>query len=105
MISGDSGVDEIRSSIAQAWQNRAAWRSRLFAFGYDACQLMLAMSSPGRNAADARIAGLTGELHFDAGRRVERELIWVQIHNGEPRRLSVGAAAGAGAGASVSAAE
>jgi uncharacterized protein len=92
MISGDSGVDEIRNAVAQTWENRAAWRSRLFAFGYDACQLMLAMVAPGRNPAEVRVAGLSGELHFDADRRVTRDLIWVQIRNGEPKRLGPGSA-------------
>jgi len=45
------------------------------------------MSAAGRVAADAQVAGLTGALHFNADRRVLRELIWVQIRNGEPRRL------------------
>jgi outer membrane PBP1 activator LpoA protein len=88
MVTGDGSVDEIRNGIAQAWENRAAWRSRLFAFGYDACQLMLAMSASGRNPADAQVAGLTGMLHFDADRRVQRDLIWVQVRNGEPHRLA-----------------
>jgi uncharacterized protein len=88
MVSGDGSLDELRATIGQAWENRAAWRSRLFAFGYDACQLMLAMSAKGRNPAEAQVAGLTGTLHFDADRRVLRDLIWVQIHNGEPRRLA-----------------
>ncbi|HEY6452084.1 MAG TPA: penicillin-binding protein activator [Steroidobacteraceae bacterium] len=88
MVSGDGNIDQVRDSIARAWDDRAAWRSRLFAFGYDACQLMLAMSARGRDPADAQVAGLTGALHFDADRRVLRELIWVQIRNGEPRRLA-----------------
>lgn len=87
MVTGDGSIDDVRNVISQAWENRAAWRSRLFAFGYDACQLMLAMSVKGRNPADARVAGLTGVLHFDADRRVQRDLIWVQVRNGEPRRL------------------
>jgi len=87
MISGDGSIDEIRGNISQAWENRAAWRSRLFAFGYDACQLMVAMSAKGRNPAEAQVAGLTGALHFDGDRRVQRDLIWVQVRNGEPRRL------------------
>ncbi|MGA8706870.1 MAG: penicillin-binding protein activator [Steroidobacteraceae bacterium] len=87
MVSGDGSIDAIRNSISQAWDNRAAWRSRLFAFGYDACQLMVAMSAKGRSPADVQVAGLTGTLHFDADRRVQRDLIWVQIRNGEPRRL------------------
>lgn len=88
MISGDGSIDEIRNSIAQAWESRAAWRSRLFAFGYDACQLMVAMSVKGRSPMDAQVAGLTGTLHFDTDRRVQRDLIWVQVRNGEPRRLA-----------------
>jgi outer membrane PBP1 activator LpoA protein len=88
MVSGDGSIDDIRNNIAQSWQDRAAWRSRLFAFGYDACQLMLAMSAKGHSPADAQVAGLTGTLHFDPDRRVLRDLIWVQIHNGEPRRLA-----------------
>lgn len=88
MISGDSAVDDIRTSIQQAWGNRAAWNTRLFAFGYDACQLMVAMSSDKRNPADVRITGLTGQLHFDDMHRVERDLVWVQMRNGEPKPLA-----------------
>jgi len=88
MLSGDGSIDDIRNGIQQAWDNRAAWRSRLFAFGYDACQLMVAMSARGQNPAGVQVAGLTGTLHFDADRRVQRDLVWVQIRNGEPRRLS-----------------
>lgn len=87
MVSSDPSIDEIRNTISQAWDNRAAWRSRLFAFGYDACQLMVAMSAKGQNPADIQVAGLTGTLHLDADRRVQRDLIWVQIRNGEPHRL------------------
>jgi outer membrane PBP1 activator LpoA protein len=87
MISGDSSMDELRSSIGHVWGTRAAWRSRLFAFGYDACQLMLAMSSQAHTGY-VQIDGLTGLLHFDAGRRVLRDLSWVRIdRNGTPQLL------------------
>jgi hypothetical protein len=88
MIQDDAAVDAIRASMQQAWADRTAWRTRLFAFGYDACQLMLAMGGgPRPDPAGLQIDGLTGQLHFDADRRVQRDLIWVQIRNGEPRRL------------------
>jgi uncharacterized protein len=93
MISDDAGLDAIRGSIEQAWGNGVAWRSRLFAFGYDACQLMLAMSGGRQKLADVQVAGLSGGLHFDPKGRVQRDLIWVQIRDGEPRRLSVSAGA------------
>jgi outer membrane PBP1 activator LpoA protein len=48
---------------------------------------MVAMSVKGRDPAQVQVAGLTGTLHFDAERRVQRELVWAQIRNGEPHRL------------------
>jgi outer membrane PBP1 activator LpoA protein len=94
MISDDASLDTLRASIEQAWGNSVAWRSRLFAFGYDACQLMLAMSGGHQKLGDVQVAGLSGQLHFDAKGRVQRDLIWVQIRDGDPRRL--GASSGAG---------
>lgn len=91
MVSGDSSLDAIRDNIEQAWGNGVAWRSRLFAFGYDACQLMLALSGGRQKLADVQIAGLSGQLHFDPNGRVQRDLIWVQLRDGEPRRLPVSA--------------
>jgi hypothetical protein len=87
MVSDDSSLDAIRSNIEQAWGNGVAWRSRLFAFGYDACQLMLALSSGRQKLAEVQVAGLSGQLHFDAQGRIQRDLIWVQVRDGEPKRL------------------
>ncbi|MGH8205436.1 MAG: penicillin-binding protein activator [Steroidobacteraceae bacterium] len=96
MVSGDSSMDALRNSIGQIWGTRAAWRSPLFAFGYDACQLMLAMSSPQRNPGYVQIDGLTGLLHFDANRRALRDLIWVRVdRNGDPKPLIAPGAAAA----------
>lgn len=89
MVSDDGSIDAIRSAVGQAWEGKTAWRSRLFAFGYDACQLMVAMSGARRNPAEIQVSGLTGQLHFDAKDRVQRDLIWVQIRDGEPKRLVV----------------
>jgi uncharacterized protein len=88
MIDGQSAIADLRSTIGHAWGNRVDWHSQLFAFGYDACQLMLAMSAPYANPAAVQIDGLTGQLHFDAGRRVQRDLVWVRIaRDGEPHLL------------------
>jgi hypothetical protein len=71
----------------------------LFAFGYDACQLMLAMSSSPSGSGYVRIEGLTGLLHFDANRRVLRDIIWVRVNrDGDPRPLAAGPAAPGPAG-------
>jgi hypothetical protein len=92
MVSDDSSLDALRGNIEQAWGNGVAWRSRLFAFGYDACQLMLVLSGGRQKLAEVQIAGLSGQLHFDTQGRVQRELIWVQVRDGEPRRLNASAA-------------
>jgi outer membrane PBP1 activator LpoA protein len=92
MVSDDASLEAIRANIEQAWGNGVAWRSRLFAFGYDACQLMLALSGGQQKLSEIQIAGLSGELHFDANGRVQRELIWVQSRDGEPKRLTGSAA-------------
>jgi hypothetical protein len=46
-----------------------------------------------------QIAGLSGQLHFDAQGRVQRDLIWVQVRDGEPKRLTVSAGDHPNAGA------
>jgi outer membrane PBP1 activator LpoA protein len=89
MVNDDGGIEAIRSTIGAAWEGKASWRSRLFAFGYDACQLMVAMSGAHPNPSDVQVAGLTGQLNFDPKGRVQRDLIWVQIRDGEPKRLAV----------------
>lgn len=88
MIGGQSNLADLRDSLSQAWGNRAAWQSRLFAFGYDACQLMLAMSARQATPGAVQIDGLTGQLHFDAAGRIQRDLVWVRVdRNGTPRPL------------------
>jgi outer membrane PBP1 activator LpoA protein len=95
MVSDDGSIDAIRTQISQTWEGKGVWRSRLFAFGYDACQLAVALSGAHRNPTDVQVSGLTGQLHLDASGRVLRDLIWVQIRDGDPRRLAVTAASGA----------
>jgi len=88
MIPDQTSIASLRTMVGQTWGNRAAWQSRLFAFGYDACQLMLAMSAPAADAGRVQIDGLTGQLSFDARGRVQRELIWVRINaDGKPRPM------------------
>jgi outer membrane PBP1 activator LpoA protein len=95
MVSDGGTIDQTRAQISQTWDGKAAWRDRLFAFGYDACQLAIALSGPRRNVAEVQVAGLTGQLHFDANGRVLRDLIWVQVRDGDPKRLASSAASSA----------
>jgi hypothetical protein len=100
MINGQGATSELRDTLSETWGKRVAWRSRLFAFGYDACQLMLAMSAPYGTAGAVQIDGLTGQLHFDAEHRIERDLVWVRVdRGGNPRPIPAGSGAPEPAGA------
>ena len=77
---------------AQAAPDDTAWQTGLYAFGYDACQLALAISAAGPARSELRVAGLTGLLTVDSDGRVRREPLWARIaRNGLPQVLSVGA--------------
>lgn len=78
-------VAEVRASTQPLWASRGLRSSRLFAFGYDAAALALALGnyqSPGWP-----LAGLTGRLTVTPEGRVERDLDWVRIREGVARRL------------------
>jgi outer membrane PBP1 activator LpoA protein len=85
MLGGDL-AEAVRSAARDAWPT-GRWRSgsgaRLYAFGFDAYRLTLAL----RNGGMVQIDGLTGRLTVDSGRRIHRDLQWVQVHNGEVRLL------------------
>ena len=76
---------------SQAVADDTAWQSGLYAFGYDACQLALAVAAAGPARADLRVAGLTGQLNVDSDGRVHREPLWARIaRNGLPQVLPTG---------------
>lgn len=83
---------QVHDALRAAWGEEGTARGKLFAFGYDALQLAVALPSGGA----ASIDGLTGKLHFDDNRRVRRELVWAQIADGQARLLPEGASAPAG---------
>jgi hypothetical protein len=83
MLGGDL-ADAVRAATRDAWPNGGLSRSRLFAFGFDAYRLAVALRG-GRG--DVNVDGLTGRLSFDPERRIRRELSWAQLHDGELRLL------------------
>jgi outer membrane PBP1 activator LpoA protein len=74
--------DELHRQVEQSEGGATTSRSRLFAFGYDACQLALAIIAAGRDRSHVVIDGLTGQLSIDAEGYIRREGVWVQLHNG-----------------------
>ncbi len=75
-------VAEQRENTRVAWNDKDAGTARLFAFGFDAGQLVLTL----RNAqARWPLPGVTGRLAPDADRRITRELDWAEIRGGQPQ--------------------
>lgn len=89
VLGGNSNVARVRAASQAAWGADAP-RSKLYAFGYDAWQLAAALHGGGVAANGFSMSGLTGELSFDAQRRVRRELNWAQIRGGNARLLTSG---------------
>jgi hypothetical protein len=56
---------------------------RLHALGYDAYQLIAALSAA-RTGFMQEIDGATGKLYLDEGNRIRRRLAWAQFQSGEP---------------------
>jgi uncharacterized protein len=89
-ILGSDLADAVREAARTAWPNDGAPRNRLFAFGFDAYVLAVALlAQPGTTQLD--VQGLTGRLSLDSERRVHRELEWGQIHSGQAHVLPVAA--------------
>ncbi|MFO1410788.1 MAG: penicillin-binding protein activator [Steroidobacteraceae bacterium] len=84
MLPGDTSVAEARALIDAGAGPAGAPRSRLYAFGYDACQLALALRASGRDPTRVNVNGLTGHLTLDSEGRVHRELSWARMHDGVP---------------------
>jgi outer membrane PBP1 activator LpoA protein len=84
MLPGDTSVAEARALIDSGAGPAGAPRSRLYAFGYDACQLALALRASGRDPTRVNVNGLTGHLTLDSEGRVHRELSWARMHDGVP---------------------
>lgn len=88
---GSELADSVREAARAAWPTGGPNRNRLFAFGYDA-YLLAATLHAQAGATQLDVQGLTGRLSLDAERRVQRELVWGALHNGQARVLPPSAA-------------
>ena len=88
-ILGGDFPDAVRAAAREAWPSGGPYRSRLFAFGFDAFRLAQAL--PHHSMTNSvSVEGLTGHLTLDPERRVHRDIGWAQVHNGELRMLPPG---------------
>jgi len=91
MLGGDL-ADSVRSAAREAWPSGGPRRNRLYAFGFDAFRVAMALRSQGGNGGVINVDGITGKLSVDFERRIQRELSWAQLHNGATRPVPIAAA-------------
>ncbi|MBS0388306.1 MAG: penicillin-binding protein activator, partial [Proteobacteria bacterium] len=88
VVPNSGAASAVRDSVAAASGDNSDWQSGLYAFGYDALQLAVAIASAGRDYDRVQVAGLTGDLSLGADGRVHRQPAWARIaRNGMPQLL------------------
>jgi hypothetical protein len=86
MIDPDPTAMDVRNDLRTAWPERFRRRGRLYALGFDAYAAVSEIMTS-RNPFRTPLSGMTGRLTVDAGRRLHRELEWLQVRGGELRPL------------------
>jgi outer membrane PBP1 activator LpoA protein len=97
LVPNSGTAQAVRQAVQADSGDSTAWQSGLFAFGYDACQLSLAIAASGRSLAQIQVAGLSGQLSVDDSGRVHREPLWARVTRSGTLQL-IGGGPGPGAG-------
>jgi len=84
MLQTTGPVAEQRELTRTVWAEKGWGASRLFAFGFDAGQLVLALRNPQTRWP---IQGVTGRLAPDSDRHITRDLDWAEIRGGQPQAV------------------
>jgi hypothetical protein len=79
ILNAGDGAPALWEALQGEWAAAGRGRLRLYAFGYDAYQLLRSLEVASRGTA---IDGLTGRLTLDPGGRVQRETDWAQVQGG-----------------------
>ncbi|MGD8339184.1 MAG: penicillin-binding protein activator [Gammaproteobacteria bacterium] len=85
LVGTDSGAQSAASMLGEFSTASANQLRRLFAFGYDAYQLIAPLSAD--NGTAWRISGATGELSVDPRGRIRRALPFAEFRGGRPVAL------------------
>lgn len=72
----------LRQTLARHWSADALARSRLYALGYDAWQLVPELST--NPPLGRELEGMTGRLYLGQDGRIHRQLPWAEIQGGQP---------------------
>lgn len=85
LVAPDAGGRPAAATLSAFTTTSARQQQRLFAFGYDAYQLIGPLSASGNTAW--RLSGATGDLFVDQGGRVRRLLPFAEFQGGRPVAL------------------
>lgn len=83
------GATALWSVLQSEWASEGRGRLRLYAFGYDAVELMSELRAGRTTTA---VDGLSGRLTLNADGRVQRELDWARIEGGRPQPIGASVA-------------
>jgi hypothetical protein len=79
ILAAGSGAPALWDVLQKDWSSTARGRMHLYAFGFDAFQLLAGLNVAARGVA---IDGLTGRLVLGPDGRVQRSTEWAQVENG-----------------------
>lgn len=79
ILHGGQEAPALWSVLQNEWASAGRGRWRLYAFGFDAYQLLRGLNAA---ATGTRVGGLTGQLAIAADGRVQREPDWAQVVDG-----------------------
>ncbi|MHA6492632.1 penicillin-binding protein activator [Pseudomonas borbori] len=78
--------DPLRQQVSSQWPQANGSMGRLYAMGVDAYRLTSRLNQL-KALPDTRIEGLSGTLGLNPAQRIERQLPWAQIRDGQLQRL------------------
>jgi outer membrane PBP1 activator LpoA protein len=92
IIAPDGQTIDIRDTLGEFWPAQVQRRSRLYAMGFDAYQLLPMLNNPvsvnsGSTSSGnprAELRGMTGDLYIDSGNRILRRMPWAKMQRGQP---------------------
>lgn len=87
ILYGGQGASELWNVLHDEWAGAGRGRLRLYAFGFDAFQLMRSLRG---SVTGIGVDGLTGELAISPDGRVQRQLEWARIEGGRPQAAGTG---------------
>lgn len=83
VIQNSAYMQQVKQQMKQLLPNASPQSYRLYAFGYDAYNLVPLLAHLGNDPSEG-YQGLTGKLYLGSNQQVKRQLAWAKFNNGVP---------------------